>query len=66
MFLRAIPLKNVGGGGGDPPTPKPGGPGGSPQATNRGGGGSAEDPPLFLGLSDACLRGLKCTKRGSL
>ena len=28
--------------------------------------GSAEDPPLFLGLSDVCLRGLKCTKRVSL
>ena len=30
-----------------------------------GSGGSAEDPPLYLGLSGVCLRGLKCTK-GSL
>ncbi len=28
----------------------------------RGGG----TPSFFLGLSDVCLRGLKCTKRGSL
>ncbi len=64
--IKAIPLKNVGGGETPPPPPeKKRGGGGRPMEKKEGAGGSTEYPP-FLGFSDVCLRGLKCTKRGSL
>ncbi len=39
--------------------------GGSIEGKKRGGGGSAEDPPLFLGLSDVCLRCTLSLKRNA-
>ncbi len=53
--------------GGRPPHPKKKrGRGGQPKEKKEGAGGLAGDPLFFLGLSNVCLRGLKCTKRGSL